>query len=92
MLRDHEFAVDVNTRRRLPKGFVFNLADDTAKEIVKSGVGVAVDMPAGDGEEVDLSKLKKDDLEALAAERGVDISEAKTKAEIVALLEAAEAD
>ncbi|GAA2888070.1 hypothetical protein GGQ99_004789 [Aminobacter niigataensis] len=40
---------------------------------------------------VDLDGLKKDELEKLAAERGVDISAAKTKPEILAALKAAQA-
>ncbi|MGE0289269.1 MAG: hypothetical protein AB7I42_26660, partial [Bradyrhizobium sp.] len=46
------------------------------------------DTGQGDGEEIDLDKLKKDELEALAEERGVDISDAKTKADIIKALEA----
>lgn len=46
---------------------------------------------AGDtieGEAASLSKLKVDELRALAADRGIDVSAAKTKADIVALLNA----
>lgn len=38
---------------------------------------------------VDPSKMSKADLEAYAAEKGVDIAEAKTKADIIAAIEAA---
>lgn len=36
-----------------------------------------------------LERMNRDDLDALAAERGVDVSQAKTKADVIALLEAA---
>lgn len=45
------------------------------------------DDQAGD---IDLDALSKKDLEALAAERGVDLSHARSKAEIIAALEAAQ--
>ena len=44
--------------------------------------GSAPAQKAGDG----LPQMKVDELRALAAERGVDISEAKNKAEIIAAL------
>lgn len=49
-------------------------------------------LPAGGAkpkaEDVDLDGLKKDELEKLAADRGVDISAAKTKAEIIEAINA----
>jgi hypothetical protein len=62
----------------------------------------AVAVAAGDAEEVepavvetppggpDLDKMSRADLDALAAERGVDIASARNKAEVIALLIAAE--
>lgn len=47
---------------------------------------------AEESAEVDLMKLKKDDLVALAAERQVEIGENATKAEIVEALNAADAE
>lgn len=44
---------------------------------------------AGQPEGADLSKLTRAQLDALAAERGVDISEAKNKADVIATLELA---
>lgn len=41
-------------------------------------------------EKVDLHKLSRAELDALAAERGVDIAEAKNKGDVIAALELAE--
>lgn len=40
----------------------------------------------------DFAKMKKDELEAVAAEKGIDISAAKTKGEVIALIDAALAE
>jgi hypothetical protein len=45
------------------------------------------DTPAEDGE-TDLKKLNRAQLDALAAEKGIDAGSAKTKAEVMALIEA----
>ena len=62
----------------------------------------AVAVASGDAEEVateiveappavpNLDKMNRTDLDALAAERGVDITSAKNKADVIALLIAAE--
>lgn len=57
--------------------------DERVAELVEGGYIVA------DAEEdVDLSKLKKDELVALAVEKGVEVDTKDTKAEIIEKLEA----
>jgi len=48
----------------------------------------SVEVDAADNQP-DLDKMTRTDLDALAAERGIDIKTAKNKAEVIALLKAA---
>ena len=57
--------------------------DDRVAELVEGGYIVA-DVE----EDADLSKLKKDELVALAVEKGIEVDTKDTKAEIVEKLEA----
>ena len=57
--------------------------DERVAELVKGGYIVA-DVE----EDADLSKLKKDELVALAVEKGVEVDTKDTKAEIIEKLEA----
>ena len=56
--------------------------DERVAELVKGGYIVA-DVE----EDVDLSKLKKDELVALAVEKGIEVDTKDTKAEIIEKLE-----
>lgn len=56
--------------------------DDRVAELVKGGYIVA-DVE----DEADLSKLKKDELVALAVEKGIEVDAKDTKAEIIEKLE-----
>lgn len=56
--------------------------DERVAELVKSGYIVA-DVE----EDADLSKLKKDELVALAVEKGIEVDTKDTKAEIIEKLE-----
>ena len=56
--------------------------DDRVAELVKGGYIVA-DVE----EDADLSKLKKDELVALAVEKGIEVDTKDTKAEIIEKLE-----
>ncbi|PZQ13640.1 MAG: hypothetical protein DI565_13945 [Ancylobacter novellus] len=58
---------------------------DEAQAAIAAGTHVSADA-AETAEVDDLDALNKTDLEKLAAERGVDISTAKTKADIVEAL------
>ena len=57
--------------------------DERVAELVRGGYIVAEVE-----EEVDLSKLKKDELVALAVEKGIEVDTKDTKAEIIEKLEA----
>lgn len=56
--------------------------DDRVAELVKGGYIVA-----NVEDEADLSKLKKDELVALAVEKGIEVDTKDTKAEIIEKLE-----
>lgn len=92
MTKDHKVQIDVNTTRTYPKGLVFGLPEDTAQEFVRSGAAGYVDQadaeagPRPEDADDGLEKLKKDELEALAKDRGIDLGDAKTKAEIIDVL------
>lgn len=73
---------------------VFDINDDNAKYFVEAGVFRAGAKPepenkTGDNDDQDLSKLKVDELKALAAEKEIDLGEAKTKAEIIEVIQTA---
>lgn len=60
------------------------VSGDLAEQAIGAGLAEEIDESADP-----LATLKKAELETLAAERGVDISAAKTKADIIAALKAA---
>lgn len=64
----------------------FSLPEAREAELVAAGVAVKVEAP-----ESAYGKMKMAGLRKAAAALGVDVSGAKTKAEVVAILEAAEA-
>ena len=92
---DHKVQTDAQGGvRTYPAGLAFTFPEDDAHAIVKAGKGTYVnsaDAEKDDGAEDDLTKMKKDELEALAADRHVNITECRTKADIIAALNAAEA-
>lgn len=60
---------------------------DDGKQVPTSGN--ASDPATPDGGKIDLEKLTRAELDALAADRGVDISQAKNKSDVIAALQAA---
>ena len=78
-LQDNDFyytAGDVFPREGL------KVSDERVAELVKGGYIIA-DVE----EDADLSKLKKDELVALAVEKGIEVDTKDTKAEIIEKLE-----
>jgi len=80
----------------------FGLSADRVKQMVEKGLIAPVteggaepgseETGAGGSEEpIDLSKLTRAELDELAAGRGVDVTEAKNKGEVIELLQKAEA-
>ena len=66
-----------------------DLDQDTADRLLALDyIAPADQLPEG-VEPVDLAALKLDELKAIAAERGIDLGEARTKAAIVELIEKA---
>ena len=66
----------------------FTLPEAREAELVAAGVAVKVDVPVQANA---YTGMKMAELRKAAAAQGVDVSEAKTKKEIIAMLEAAEA-
>ena len=77
-------AVEAMTKRSAP----FSLSERREAELVAAGVAVKVEEPA---QAKAYEGMKMAELRALAASLGVDVSEAKTKKDVIAMLEAAEA-
>ncbi|RXF67691.1 hypothetical protein [Hansschlegelia zhihuaiae] len=71
-----------------------SLGWDEAQAALAAGTHVAADddgaASSGDAKP-DYDAMKREDLDALAAERGVDVSKATTKADVIAALKAADA-
>ena len=76
--------VEAMTKHSAP----FSLSESREAELVAAGVAVKVEEPA---QETPYAKMKMADLRKAAAELGVDASGAKSKKEVIAMLEAAEA-
>lgn len=74
-------AVEAMTKHSPP----FQLSEEREAELVAAGVAVKVENPADRYADMKMTELRK-----LAAERGVDVSGARTKKAIIAILEAAE--
>lgn len=91
MNRAFSFKDENGTKITAPRGWVGNLPDKVAKNAVSGGYAVdgnqraatPVDAAASaDG----LDAMTKPELEALAKERGLDVSAAKTKADLIEAL------
>ena len=75
--------VEAMTKNSAP----FSLSETREAELVAAGVAVKVDEPARANT---YANMKMTELRKAAAALGVDVSAAKSKAEVVAILEAAE--
>ena len=76
--------VEAMTKRSAP----FSLSKTREAELVAAGVAVYVEEPAQANA---YENMKMAELRKVAAAKGVDVSAAKTKKEVIAMLEAAEA-
>lgn len=76
--------IDKNTREFHKVGDAIEVTEERASEILSAGKYIEVDESKAPA----LDKMKVDELKAFAAERNIDISEAKNKAEIIAIIEA----
>lgn len=76
-------------RNNTGNGSSIFLTEKEAEYELNLGTIVPAQPNEAEAGDVDLSKLKKDELLALAQERGVTITESATKAEIIAAIEAA---
>ena len=79
--------IDKHTKVFNPVGSVIELTDERATEILSAGKYIKAEK-TDETKAPALDKMKVDELKALAAEKGIDLGEAKTKAEIIAVIEA----
>ncbi|UYW32509.1 SAP domain-containing protein [Methylorubrum extorquens] len=91
MNRAFSFKDENGTKITAPRGWVGNLPDKAAKEAVGGGYAIdgnqrsatVVEAPApADG----LDAMTKPELEALAKDRGLDVSAARTRADLIEAL------
>ena len=80
--------IDKETKQLREVGETFEVTEARFKEI--SAAGNYVKVLPDDGEKP-LDKMKVDELKAYAEEKGIELNEAKTKAEILEVIKAAEA-
>ena len=74
--------VDKNTRELRTVGEIIEVEEARANEILAAGKYIEVE----EEKAIPLDKMKVDDLKAFAAEKGIDISEAQNKTEILEIL------
>ncbi|MCY0919610.1 MULTISPECIES: hypothetical protein [unclassified Streptomyces] len=77
--------------RAVQAGDTADFEDEEAARLVDGGFATYADKPAPDGpaDERPVEKMTADQLRALAADKGYDLGDAKTKAEILAAVVAA---
>ncbi|MGW5960755.1 hypothetical protein [Methylorubrum thiocyanatum] len=90
----YDFTNDRGEKITAPRGWIGDLPDQHAEAAIKSGHAVLGNPQVlSEGEpgaaEDDLGDKTRAELEALAKERGVDVSAAKNKADVIAALRAA---
>lgn len=71
-------------KNKLGNDFVVAKNENRRDELIKLGYEIVEDK-----KEVTIDKMKKEELEKLAAKKGIDISSAKNNAERVAMIKAA---
>lgn len=72
-----------------PRSPAFSLSETRETELVELGVAIKVEIPTP--ADTDYSKIKIADLREFATMLGIDTSAVRTKKEIIAMLEAAQA-
>ncbi|MCJ2032728.1 hypothetical protein [Methylobacterium sp. J-068] len=94
MKKAFPFKGDQGEKLTAPRGWIGNLPDEVAEAAIKGGFAVdgrqisstPTAPPAPEDVDDGLEAKTKPELEALAADRGVDISKAKTKADVIEAL------
>jgi hypothetical protein len=94
MKKTFSFKGENGEKLTAPRGWIGNLPEAVAEVAIKGGFAVdgrqisSTPTEAPEPEPVDdgLDAKTRADLEALAKERGLDIGEAKTKADLIAVL------
>ncbi|WFS07774.1 hypothetical protein [Methylobacterium sp. 391_Methyba4] len=94
IIKAFEFRNDRGEKVTAPRGWLGDLSDEHGKVALASGHAVQGDpraLPMSEPveqPEPDLDAMTRAELDALAAERGVDVSKAKTKDDVIAALRA----
>lgn len=83
--------IDKETKKLNEVGAVVEVTEARFKEISAAGKYVEKIPDAAQGEKP-LDKMKVDELKAYAEEKGIELKDANTKAEILEVIKAAEAD
>jgi len=91
MNRAFSFKDENGTKITAPRGWVGDLPDKAAKEAVSGGYAVDGNQRSATTVEAQVpadgfDAMTKSELEALAKERGLDVSAAKTKADLIEAL------
>lgn len=92
--KSYDFTNDRGEKITAPRGWIGDLPDKHAEAAIKSGhavLGNPQALPEGDPEpDADgLGAKTRAELEAMAKDRGIDVSAAKNKADVIAALRAA---
>ena len=82
--------VDKHTREFHDIGEVIEVTEERANEILSAGEYIKEVKPEGQPEGKPLDKMTAEELKAFAKENDIDISKAKNKAEILAVLQEAQ--
>ena len=82
--------IDKHTRKFHDVNEVIEVTEERAKEILSAGEYIKEEKPEGQPEGKALDKMTVEELKAFAAEKNIDISNAKNKAEILAILQEAQ--
>jgi hypothetical protein len=77
-------------KEMVKKGLIAPVAGQSAPEDADEVTNGNGQGDGGDNDAVDLHKLTRAELDELAAERGIDVAEAKNKGDVIDLLEKAE--
>lgn len=83
--------IDKETKKLREVGETFDVTEARFKEISAAGKYVKL-LPDDAQGEKPLDKMKVDELKAYAEAKGIELNDANTKAEILAVIKAAEAD
>lgn len=83
------FPARINGKKHAVTGKPIEVDAEIAEQLAKANALAVDSKPDDDGEDPALSKLKKDELIAIAKQLGVEVSDEHTKANLIELIELA---